>query len=174
MNDKKYILLAIISSIGLLMASSAALYAQPTSDAQIVNTGGAEPAEANLDAGMVATAEPRPGLATATAKDALGTAGEVLSDVRGGDWRHAAAGLLTLIMLGLARARDKTDWFSGDRAGAALVLGIGFLGALATSLYGSAPIDWRFFVGALGVVTSSAGAYTIAKKLIFPKDKSTK
>jgi hypothetical protein len=104
--------------------------------------------------------------------DALDTAGEVVADVKDGDWRHAVAGLLALVMLGLGKVRGKVKFFDGDRGGAILVGVMGLAGALSTALYSSAALDWRLFAGAFGVVFTAVGGYTWVKRLIWPKDKA--
>lgn len=163
MNYLKYKLCAVVATIGFVVTPATSLYADPDPAPEAVPSSKIEESRRKVE-------EPSLGPKQSEV-DALGTAGEVVEDVRSGNWRHAVAGLLTLLMLGLAKARDKTAWFSGDRAGAALVIGLGLAGAIATALYGAATIDLKLFAGALGVIAESAGFYVVAKKLIFPSDK---
>ena len=105
-------------------------------------------------------------------EDPVGLAAEVVQDVRTGDWRHAIAGILVIVMLGLSKAkvREKVKWFKGDRGGAALVLALGIGGGAVTALYAEGPLDWRLFAGALSGSFTAAGIYTVFKRLFWPKD----
>ncbi len=189
MNEQhKNVLLILTSVLGLLMAMAAVSYGQPPPEAPevapvaaISDTGNeaSEPTAAPEAPAVEpeAPAEPpAPEEAPAEAdpladKNPASTASEVVADVRSGDWRHAIAGLLVLVMFGLRSVRDKIPWFKGDRGGAALVLGLGVAGGIATALYTSAPLDWRLFAGAIGAATSSVGAYTLVKRILWPKDE---
>ena len=108
-----------------------------------------------------------------TPTEAAGVATDVVNDVRGGNWRHAVAGLLVLVMFGLHKARDRIGWFKGDRGGAILVGVLGFGGALSTWGFSDAPFDWMLMVGAMFTVWTSVGAYTWIKQIISPRDKSS-
>lgn len=104
-------------------------------------------------------------------QDPVGSAGELVGAIRSGQWRLVAALLLGFLMFALSKARDNTSWFRGDRGGAILVGILAVGGALSTSLLSSGPIDWRLFVGSLGVMWTAVGGYTWAKRLIWPQDK---
>lgn len=121
-----------------------------------------------------AAAESKSAALTPTEKaeaDPVGLATEVVQDVRAGDWRHAVAGILALLMFGLSRFRGKVGIFKGDRGGAILVGLLGFGGGISTWLASDVPLDWRLFAGSMFVVWTSVGAYTWFKRLIWPSDK---
>jgi hypothetical protein len=103
-------------------------------------------------------------------QDPIGAIETLVRDIRAGNWRYAAAGLLALAMLALARVRDKVAWFRGDRGGAILVAVLALAGALSTSLATETAIDWRMFLAAAGVMWTAVGGVTWAKRLIRPKD----
>ena len=111
--------------------------------------------------------------ATTPDLDPIDVAGKVVADARSGDWRHAASGLLFLAMLGLGKYRDKVSWFKGDRGGAVLVAVLGLAGGLGTALASDAPLDWRLFIGAVGVVWTAVGGVTWVKQILWPRDKAS-
>jgi len=141
------------------MAAEAEIDTEAAPEAQILPAASSE----------AEVAEPTP--AEKAAADPLGTAEAIVRDVRAGDWRHAIAGVLVLLMLGLSKGRDKVKWFKGDRGGAALVLVLGIGGGAVTTLYASGPLDWRLFVGAISASFTAAGVYTVIKQIISPRDK---
>ena len=107
---------------------------------------------------------------TTPTKDAGGLMYDVVSAVRGGQWRLAIAGILGLLMLGLAKVRNHArSPFKGDRGGAALVLVLSLLTAFGTALASSAPLGLDLVIGALGAALTAAGGYSIFRKLIWPK-----
>lgn len=122
------------------------------------------------DAGP-ATAAPAPAAgpveATPTAEPEVMTE-DLIKAVRTGQWRMAASLALGLLMLLLSKIRDKVKWFRGDRGGAVLVAVLAFGGALSTALASSAPLDWKLFLGTLGVMWTAVGGYSWIKKLIWP------
>jgi hypothetical protein len=111
-----------------------------------------------------------PTLVDEAADDPVGVATDVVNDVKAGDWRHAVAGLLALLMLALGKVRGKIKYFDGDRGGAVLVGVLGFGGAIITLLASEAALDWRLFAGAFSVTFTAVGGYTWIKRLIWPKD----
>jgi hypothetical protein len=114
-------------------------------------------------------AEPTP--AEQAEADPVGVATDVVNDVKAGDWRHAVAGMLALLMLALGKVRGKIKYFDGDRGGAILVGVLGMAGAISTLLVSEAALDWRLFAGAFATVFTAVGGYTWIKRLIWPKDK---
>lgn len=172
MKMKKSLLALTITILGLC-ASPALAQDPPPDPIEVVDAGAVELAGvAEMPSAVASMTEPAPEAASAPeAKDPIDTAGAVIKDVRSGDWRYAIAGILSLLMLGLAKARDNTDWFSGDRAGALLVLGLGVGGGLVTALYADGPLDWRLLAGAVGTAAMAAGGYTLAKQILWPSDQ---
>ncbi len=108
--------------------------------------------------------------AEAVEKDPVGTAGEVVQDLRAGNWREAAVGLLALVMFVLVRVRDKIKIFKGDRGGAILLMVLALVGSLSVGLASEDPLDWRLILGAATAAWTAAGAVTWFKRLIWPKD----
>lgn len=130
----------------------------------------------NEDAGpmLASIGDAGPAATPATTTDAPKQAEpEVLAEdlvkaVRTGQWRMAASLALGLIMLLLSKLREKFKWFKGDRGGAILVAILAFGGASSTALASSAPLDWKLFLGTLGVMWTAVGGYSWIKKLIWP------
>lgn len=108
--------------------------------------------------------------AEAAEEDPVGTAAEVVNDIRAGNWREAVVGLLALLMFGLVRVRDKIKIFKGDRGGAALVMVLAVVGSLTVALATEAPLDWRLFLGAATAAWTAAGAVGWFKRIIWPKE----
>lgn len=105
--------------------------------------------------------------------DPLGAADQMIEDVKSGNWRYAASGALLLLMVLLGRVRKHIKIFDGDRGGAILVGVMAMLGAFGTSLGSPAPMDWKLFLGALGVMWLAVGQYTWVKQLVWPRDERT-
>lgn len=164
----KYKFIALAAALGFLTTPISSAYAQEDPAPATMTDSDPEAVTAPENADLA------PLSASAEKSDPLGTAGEVVKDVRAGDWRHAIAGLLVIVMFGLAKARDNTTWFKGDRAGALLVIGLGLGGGLVTTLYADGPLDWQLFLGSASVITSAVGIYTLAKKVFFPSDAKAK
>jgi len=127
-----------------------------------------------MDAAPTADAAP-PAPATAVATEAnpakpVDTLRSIVQDARAGRWRYAASGALVLLMLALARIRDKTGIFAGDRGGAILVGVLGLFGGLVSALASSEPIDVWLFIGAMFVTWSAIGGWTWFKRVLKPKD----
>lgn len=119
------------------------------------------------DAGAVA--EPTP--AEKAEEDPVGTAVDMVKDVRAGNWREAAVGALALLMFGLVRAREKTKWFKGDRGGAILVMALALAGTFSVAFASSAPMGWPLVLGAATAAWTAAGAVSWFKRMFWPKDK---
>jgi len=165
----------------VIASSTAAAFGQPDPAPD------PEAAKATSEArAETAEAAPEPAAGTATAaeavqpasapeaaeKDPLGTLGQLVAAVRAGHWRLAASLALALLMVVLARVRDRIKWFRGDRGGAALVGLLALGGALVSALSSSAPLDWKLFLGAAGVMWTAVGGYTWVKRLLWPKKES--
>lgn len=168
----KYTIIALVATLGFI-STTGTLYAQENETPTIAAVEVAEATAAQPDATAPSEAPASETKSIAISEKApIDTAGEVLSDIRSGDWRHAMAGILVLLMLGLAKARDKIAWFEGDRGGAALVLFLGIGGSIITTLYASGPLDWRILLSGIAMSTSAAGTYTLVKSIIWPRDKA--
>jgi len=113
-----------------------------------------------------------PAVAPDVEADPVGSVERLLAHVRAGEWRMVAAFLIAFLMYGFSRfkIRDRVKWFRGDRGGAVLVMLLALGAALSASLASQAPLDWRLFLGAVGVCWTAVGGFTWAKRLIWPKD----
>lgn len=125
------------------------------------------------DAGPEATVVvvPVPMPVQAVEQDPLGSAGNLVTAIRQGNWRLAAAFFLALIMFALGKVRHQVKWFAGDRGGAILVMVLSLAGALSTSLAAGMPVDWKMFAAAIGIAWSAVGGYTWVRKMLWPAAK---
>lgn len=133
----------------------------------------AMPAEDGPEAGAPAETGSATGVeepVAAAERDPLGTGARIVRDIRAGNWRMAAAGLLALLMLLLGKVRARIPWFAGDRGGAILVGVLGLGGALSSALATSTPIGPELLVGALGVTWTAVGGYSWIRRLLKPAD----
>lgn len=176
---KNYIL--IVATAMAFTTSVAASYAQPAPTPPVPIDAAAEPATGPDDANLAPledaereainygaeNTDPTP--ADKAAKHPVGTATDVVNDIRTGNWREAVAGFLALLMLGLGKTRGKIGWFRGDRGGAVLVLTLALAGTVSAALASDAALDWRLFAGAISLATSSAGGYVLIKKIFWPR-----
>jgi hypothetical protein len=106
-----------------------------------------------------------------TEADVIEAVGKTVADARAGDWRHFASGLLALVMFALAKYRGKISWFEGDRGGAILVGVLGLGGGFASAIASDGPLDWRLFVGSMGVTWTAVGGVHWVKQVFWPRDK---
>ena len=90
--------------------------------------------------------------------------------IKEGNWRLVAAFVLMIVMFGLNKARNKVRFFKGDRGGAVLLLVLALAGSVSAALFSSAALDPSLIVGAVSVAFTSAGGYTLIKRIIWPKD----
>lgn len=136
--------------------------------------GSSEPDNPSEAKGGPASGELAPGVGPGgLVTDPVSLTTDIVNDVRAGDWRHAVAGLLALIMFILGKFREDLPLFSGDRGGAILVGLLGFGGGISTWLLSDAALDWRLFLGSQFVVFSAVGGVTWLKRLFWPKDRPT-
>lgn len=163
--------LITLMALGALMALGPIVYAD-------FLDGGAPGAslQTNADAGpgKSATVSAGDGASTAGAvagQDPVSDVVQVVEDIRSGNWRMVAAGVLSLIMFGLMRIRDEIGWFGTDRGAAVLVMLLSLSGGLFTSLTAGLPINMMFFVAAVGTALMSAGGYHWVRTVFWPKDK---
>ena len=170
------IVIACIATAAYTYAQEPTVPALPAGDAPTVDEAGikAPPTPAVTPPGWVES-EPTP--AETAQADPIGTAGQLVADVRAGDWRHAAALVLALLMLGLGKLRNSwapaKRFFGGDRGGAVLVGLLAVVGALSTALVADAPLDWRLFAGALMTAWTAVGGYIWVKRIWRPKDQAS-
>lgn len=139
--------------------------AEPPEPAEVEPADEADKAAENADGRPEQPAMPDP-----ESLDPVEAAGQIVVDVKSGNWRMVAAGVLSLVMFALARIRGKFRWTRGDRGGAILVMGLSLAGGLATALSTGVSLDWRLLVGVLGAAWTAVGGYTWAKQLIWPRD----
>jgi len=164
---RQTILISLILATGITLAAVGA-----ASGAEDAGTGtGPVPAwvgEAEDTATTTASVEtPAP---PTVEEDPMGAVERLIGHVRAGEWRMVAALILAFVMLALAKVRDRIRWFKGDRGGAVLVMLLALGGALSAALATDAAVDWRLFLGAVGVAWTAAGGFTWFKRLIWPKD----
>jgi hypothetical protein len=115
--------------------------------------------------------EPAPSATVTTEASPVDTAGEVVKDVRAGNWREAIAGLVILLMIGLQKVGARAGIFKGDRGGALLVMLVSLLTGISAALAGGAPMtDWKLWLGIVTLAWTAAGAWTWVKKIIAPAD----
>lgn len=105
-------------------------------------------------------------------EDPLGTASQMVKDIRSGNWRMVAASALALLMLLLMRFRDKIKWFGTDRGAASLVMLLSLGGGFSTSLAAGLPIDFSLVASIVGTAWMAAGGYHWFRSMFWPKDKA--
>ncbi|MHC4177401.1 MAG: hypothetical protein ACYSWU_07840 [Planctomycetota bacterium] len=149
----RQLIVVLIVLVGLALAATAANADTPKVDPNAV------PVEVADEAPADTSAEP----------DAVGTIEELVGAIRNGNWRMVAALGLVLLMLVLGKVRHKVGFFKGDRGGAILLGVLSLGGALIVALQSDAPLDWKLFLGALGVMWTAAGGYNWFKRIIWPK-----
>lgn len=102
--------------------------------------------------------------------DPFGSIEKFVDAVRAGNWKLVGAMALALLMLVLAKVRNKVKWFRGDRGGAVLVAVLGLAGGFSAALAAEAPIDWKLVAGIFVTTWTAVGGYTWVKRLIWPKN----
>lgn len=174
MTTTKTMILSLLLIVGLCVAATV-VYAQedaaPPTEPEIEESVAAEPEKADDLAPEVKDAAETPEV------NPVDTATQIVNDMRSGDWRHAIAGMLTLLMFIWNWARKNVSWLSGklagDRAGALSVLVIAVVGSLAMTLGGDAPLDYKTLLAGLWTAVESAGIFTLLKRIFMPPDKKT-
>lgn len=167
---------AVAGLIGLALAEVepselTAMVDEGTSGAPSTAATASAPSEGAPALSPVETQPTASGPAAEAESDPLGAIERLVQSIRGGHWRLAVALVLSLLMLGLSKVRDRVSWFSGDRGGAILLGVLALTGAISTALATPAtPLDWKLFVGALGVMWTACGGYVWVKRIIWPKD----
>ncbi|RJS14607.1 hypothetical protein DRW03_34580 [Corallococcus sp. H22C18031201] len=80
-----------------------------------------------------------------------------------------AAALVVVVLVYLLRKFGGmfVPWFSTDRGGAVLVLGVSLAGAVANALAAGAPFSLGLMLTALKVALTAAGGFTLVKRLVF-------
>lgn len=152
----------------VLLLCSLLLVASVATPAFALDAGPVDAGVMAADAGPEA-AQPDP-VADAE-EDPFSVLGKLVKSAKEGNWRLVASLVLALMMVGLAKARDKVKWFSGDRGGAVLVMLLALGGALASALASDMALNFQLFLGAAGIAWASVGGYTWFKKLFWPSDK---
>ena len=91
---------------------------------------------------------------------------QVARDVAAGNWRYAAAGALSLLMIALQRARARVRWFAGRRGGAVLVMVLALAGSLATVLASSVPLTPGLLFGTFTVALTAIGGWEWVRAIV--------
>jgi len=84
---------------------------------------------------------------------------DVVKDVAAGNWRYAAAGALSLLMIALRNQRQKVKLFAGKRGGAILVAVLGLGASLVAVLMSSVKLSPELFLGAAGATFTAVGGW---------------
>lgn len=107
--------------------------------------------------------------------DPVGSLQLLVSAIKAGQWRFVVALLIAFVMFFSSKiwpVREKFEWFKGDRGGAILVMLLSLGAAVSAALASSAALDWKLFVGAIGVCWTAVGGVQWLKRLIWPKDSA--
>jgi len=127
-----------------------------------------------LDAPIVAAQAVEPAAPSLNPDDPMDMLATVVSAVRSGHWRMAAAAILGLLMFGFNWARKNIGWLKsrldGDRAGAISLIAIALAGGFVAALTSGAPLDVAMLVGSLWTAVDAAGIFLLNKKVISPSD----
>lgn len=156
------------SDVGEAIVGSAKVAAPPTSieAPEALDAGASKAPDAGVE--VIAPGE----LPDEIEKDPVEVATRIVGDIKSGNWRMVAAGVLVLIMLGVARFRDKIKFFRGDRGGAVLVALVSLAGALVTSLYAGVSIDLAMVIAAFGTTWTAVGSRDWLRTVINPPDQA--
>lgn len=159
-----------ISSFALALACYGTAHATEDAGATAGATAGPVPGWVT-DAGPEAAPSELEAPVVDVEADPVGAAERLIGHIKAGEWRLVASLILAFLMFGLAKVRDRVPWFRGDRGGAILVMVLALGGSMAAALASEVALDWRLFLGAVGVAWTAAGGYTWFRRLIWPKDK---
>lgn len=84
---------------------------------------------------------------------------DVVKDVQAGNWRYAAAGVLSLLMILLRNQRQRVKLFAGKRGGAILVAILGLGATLVAVLMSSVQLTPNVLLGAAGATFTAVGGW---------------
>jgi hypothetical protein len=117
---------------------------------------------------------PKPDPVSEAESNPAGMLFDLVSAVRSGQWRMAAALALSLLMFGWNWTRKNVSWFkerlAGDRAGAISVLVLALAGGLVTSLVADAPLDFKLVAAGLWTAAEAVGIFVLLKKIWKPAE----
>lgn len=148
------VLAAAFWTIAAFCAASS--YAAPPPSAELQNV---------TSAAVPALNPPDPGL------DPLGFGRQLIEAAKTKAWRPLIALVLAgMVFLGRRYGAKWIPWFKTDRGGAALVLGVGVLGSLATVLFSGAALGLGVLVDGVVMGVTAAGGYIVLKRLVWPQD----
>jgi hypothetical protein len=156
----RYLLVLLIACTLFALGAQIAA-AQPEADA------GPAPAASS---GTTDVVEAQPAAPPDIESDPFGSIEKFVDAVKTGNWKMVGALALALIMLILAKVRDKVAFFRGDRGGAILAMLLGLAGGLSAALAANAPIDWKLLLGIVSMTWTAVGGYSWIKRLVWPKD----
>jgi hypothetical protein len=108
---------------------------------------------------------------TAPAQPDAGTLiGTLISAIQGRNWIVLVGVVLSLVIYGLRTwGGSIVPWFKTSRGGVALTLIVTIVGTLATVL-AAGKFNWSSLIDALAVAMTTAGGYSMFRKLFFPDD----
>jgi ABC-type transport system substrate-binding protein len=166
------LLLVPVTAHGATVDAGTAPAAARTSDAGPATAVTVTPTAPVVVDPAAGTVTPTAGTAAGSAAaDPSSTAKQVVRDVRGGNWRLAAAGVLLLLMTAGVRWGGKL-FGKSDRGKAIAVMVLSLLAALGTSLGTSMPLDYKLISGAVGVAWLAVGGRQWLSRFLWPRDSS--
>jgi len=152
-------------------ADAPVLVAQLSVDAGAAHVGLVPTSSADAPSGIATSPAVAP---VVLPSDPGGLAWLLVTAAKDGNWRIAAAAVLSLLMLGLSYTPVRSKLFKGDRGGAILVLLLAVAGGVVTALVASVPISGALLLGSIGVAFTAAGGYQIIKRIIWPATEAAK
>jgi len=162
---KNYLIIALVA---LAMATMVVSIAS-AQDAAVMDA--SQPiVDAGAPAPVADDATPAPGPSIDIESDPIGSVSRFVSAIKSGNWKLVGAMALALLMLVLAKTRDRVKWFKGDRGGAVLVSVLGLAGGFSAALSTGTAIDWKLVLGIFATTWTAVGGVTWFKRIIWPKD----